>query len=693
MKPIAGTRDASFLSADGIDRLLFQELNSSPTLIRGLPDRWMKSPAAVKTKERIKKLMSRFFQNGGVGMITSSSLCRTVPVWVDVCQEMHVEPRFVVMTRHPWETERSMNSSSDGMTKKGLLVWLNCIREMIAATHTFRRSFVTLDQLLADPVSALFRIGSELDLGITEKIGAGYLDILNVIQPERRHYHLGNSTEEDRRGYAPFVQIYNGLRTDMGSALVSGSISRSAESLQDIENYFFSHRMPHADTPNPDSAGSLMDIFLETIGLYEAQESALNLEKRKIGQIAISETPMFSVIDIPVGETESRSEQVFLLSEEWQKISVPLPSAHCIRNRPIRFAPLNVKGMVQISAVQLVNRATAEPVWSVNCAKDFHRIVCHGSVVRLSDTDNLILLTTAKDAILEIPCLFEVPNCPLALEIWINVSENQTMSHLFFASHSIYDDRLTVRTIHHLSCSGGTVMSKCLAVMNDVVLLSEIHPLRYDYVFFNDPFQQFQANYPRLRYTSTQELKNIFYDRISWIAEKCVIEKKNLIIRDHTHSDFLMHGWSESPSLRQFLSEKYHIKPVVTFRNPIDSYLALKANPNFETDVGSFETYCQRVIHFLDTYAGTPVFLYEDFVENPDGVLKNICAEYDIQFDPCYREKFHLITLTGDSGRGKHYKEIERLDRRAFVDDFKKEVMESPGFDMISKRYPCYSSI
>ena len=35
-----------------------------------------------------------------------------------------------------------------------------------------------------------------------------------------------------------------------------------------------------------------------------------------------------------------------------------------------------------------------------------------------------------------------------------------------------------LRTIHHLACTGGTVISKCLAAMPDVALISEVNPFR-----------------------------------------------------------------------------------------------------------------------------------------------------------------------------------------------------------------------
>jgi len=49
-----------------------------------------------------------------------------------------------------------------------------------------------------------------------------------------------------------------------------------------------------------------------------------------------------------------------------------------------------------------------------------------------------------------------------------------------------------LRTLHHLSCTGGTLFSKCLASMEQVALLSEVHPFNVGPLRFDsfDPVQQ-----------------------------------------------------------------------------------------------------------------------------------------------------------------------------------------------------------
>ena len=90
-------------------------------------------------------------------------------------------------------------------------------------------------------------------------------------------------------------------------------------------------------------------------------------------------------------------------------------------------------------------------------------------------------------------------------------------------------NKFEIRTIHHLSASGGTVISKCLASMPEVIFLSEINPLNIEKVRFNpfDPLQQFQAQYQML---SISELESAFLERLKIIVDKCIENKKILIL-------------------------------------------------------------------------------------------------------------------------------------------------------------------
>ena len=206
-------------------------------------------------------------------------------------------------------------------------------------------------------------------------------------------------------------------------------------------------------------------------------------------------------------------------------------------------------------------------------------------------------------------------------------------------SHLIQPRAMTerpIRTIHHLASSGGTIISRCLAAMPSVVLLSEVHPLEVRPNVFNpyDPLQEFLGRYGGLA-MSEADVAAVFSERIRLIAERCEQEDRTLVLRDHSHADFFM-GAPYGPRLLASLRDVRPVTSVVTVRDPLDMFLSMRASGFIpaETD---FETVCGHYLAFLDTYAKVTCFRYEDFARDPDAWL----AEFaDIS-------QFLTMTLTG----------------------------------------------
>lgn len=240
-----------------------------------------------------------------------------------------------------------------------------------------------------------------------------------------------------------------------------------------------------------------------------------------------------------------------------------------------------------------------------------------------------------------------------------------------------------VRTIHHLSSFGGTVISQCLAAMPGVTVLSEINPMSYRPAgVYNPmtPLEQFQSAHTCLSHT---ELKEFFLWQIDLILKKCQQQQLQLLIRDHSHSDFLLRVPRKIRSLFEFLKSDYDVQALITIRNPVDAYLSMQVS-GFDL-LDSFDLYCQRYLLFADYYSFCPFYRYEDFVDDPDSILQSICNYYCFDFDRDYRTGFNNIQLTGGSGRKSD--SISRFERRSYSSDFEAEVQASASFKLIANRF------
>jgi len=248
-----------------------------------------------------------------------------------------------------------------------------------------------------------------------------------------------------------------------------------------------------------------------------------------------------------------------------------------------------------------------------------------------------------------------------------------------------------IRTIHHLSCSGGSVISKCIASMPNTIVISEVHPdqLRNDF----NPYDPIQLLLAQTNLGENSELRRqIFLKRI--IDSEQILRNNNIntVLRDHTHSDYLIETNTDEivikTSLIDVICEHFELRSVVSLRNPLHSYASLVHN-NWNTSIRSFDDYCNRVLLMLQAYQAKDALIikYEDFCKQPDLTLRKTCEKLKITFSDEYSDKFHKIHMTGDSGRASGINKITELAPRAIDESLFKEAIDSESFNEISKLY------
>lgn len=213
-----------------------------------------------------------------------------------------------------------------------------------------------------------------------------------------------------------------------------------------------------------------------------------------------------------------------------------------------------------------------------------------------------------------------------------------------------------IRTLHHFACTGGSLISKCVAAMPNVQLLSEISPLST---------LQDRGARPRFaptdmatllrqstRGTSQTLLIELFLQGLDTIYSDCIYRGQRLVLRDHAHSDFCTgDGATPHPGLRSIVGTKFPVLSVVTVRHPLDSYLSLRVKNWLHFVPATFDEYCRRYIEFLRAHDGLPIIQYEQFVSNPAAIMSEICSHLDLAYSPQFIELFSVFTVTGESGR------------------------------------------
>ena len=212
-------------------------------------------------------------------------------------------------------------------------------------------------------------------------------------------------------------------------------------------------------------------------------------------------------------------------------------------------------------------------------------------------------------------------------------------------------------------------MAKCLGSMNGVVLLSEIHPMGVQY---SNPLAQAMQWYPGL--LDVAEVRQLLASKPSFrevmlhINSKAQARGKRLVIRDWSHLDFTGVPFIPTPSYRLSTAAAFlpgaRLIQAVCVRHPIDQWLSVSKLEIMQgkIELPAFLEGCRR---FAEEAVKIGFVRYEDFTRDPDGVLKLLCEQLEIEFDPGYRERWAAYgNVTGDGvGRGANFREIKSMPR------------------------------
>lgn len=248
----------------------------------------------------------------------------------------------------------------------------------------------------------------------------------------------------------------------------------------------------------------------------------------------------------------------------------------------------------------------------------------------------------------------------------------------------------TMRTMHHLAASGGTMMAKAVAATQNVYLLSEINPAAVRGVYFNpmDPFQQAVAQYAQSLGFDSRDIIQAFLNRLEPVERRVGEAGGYLVLRDHAHSDWVVGQPRGDSVLVEIVKRYYRHVPIVTLRNPVETYASLL---RYGWQHGkSFDKFCSILRRFLDYFGEAPLFHYEDFVRDPDGVLQAMLTALELPYDPDWGARYPDIKLTGDSGRGRQEGAIRPLPMREISAEFRAEVMASDNYLALCQAYGYY---
>jgi hypothetical protein len=254
----------------------------------------------------------------------------------------------------------------------------------------------------------------------------------------------------------------------------------------------------------------------------------------------------------------------------------------------------------------------------------------------------------------------------------------------------------TLRITHHMARSGGTVICKCLGSLNNIILLSEIHPLakyvlgeeRKDRIWAN-PLNQAYAWFNLISGEDIIEIKNkngiSFIETIKLIYNRCLAKNRTLVIRDWSDLDFIGLPWipraTYDLTLYNILKPYFNILHTFTVRHPLDQWLSLKGLTSSVVKQLTPEVFLKGYLKFAEKAIKIGFIRYEDFTRQTDFELKVLCKNLNIEFSEIYKERWkNYRTITGDHNPRGGITEITHLPRKRMQKDFYDKFISNPDY-------------
>ena len=209
-----------------------------------------------------------------------------------------------------------------------------------------------------------------------------------------------------------------------------------------------------------------------------------------------------------------------------------------------------------------------------------------------------------------------------------------------------------LRIFSNLARTGGTLVSRCVGCMDNIALLSEIHPLGVQAANINI-LEQAVKWYGLFQAGEISPVKRYTFSEITMLISRAMETKGlQLVIRDWTHLDFMAVPFIDKPYYRsrlvEHLQKDFDIIQYHLVRHPVPQWFSTN---NLAVMHGKLmlEQYLEGYYRYACLASENGYVRYEDFTRDPALSMRKICANLEIDYDAGFIDKWQGYSkITGD---------------------------------------------
>ena len=127
-----------------------------------LPDQWWQKRSLRPHRKQLADILLRDFSQHSLWGTKDPRMCRLLPLWLPLFDELNCRPVFVLGIRHPLEVAKSLEKRNGFSLQRGERLWIQHSLLLERSTRGFPRTIVPYERLLSDWKSVVRRVQSVL---------------------------------------------------------------------------------------------------------------------------------------------------------------------------------------------------------------------------------------------------------------------------------------------------------------------------------------------------------------------------------------------------------------------------------------------------------------------------------------------------------------------------------------------------
>lgn len=191
--------------------------------VRPLPENWWVSDSIQPYREELIATLRRDFAGVPLWAVKDPRICRLLPLWLEIMDELACEPLFIIVYRHPLEVARSLERRDHFSSEKSALLWIDHNLSVERWTRDRPRVFVAFDELFDDVGAAVDRISSTLNCSWPLPLDKAIPKVRAFLAPRLRH-HVADQWREQ-----PFSGLSGPLLSETWETLRSAAAGDTAQ--------------------------------------------------------------------------------------------------------------------------------------------------------------------------------------------------------------------------------------------------------------------------------------------------------------------------------------------------------------------------------------------------------------------------------------------------------------------------------